>query len=240
MLSYACTVLRNTLSIPTECIVLVVTTSECSGGGARLLDVMIVGAGGLGQEARDAVESSRSLCFVGFLDDDPDLPDVVGAVSPVEASRAQGLLIAIGDPRTRRAVRNRLGTDVRYVSVVHASAVVSPSATIGAGCLIGALAYVGPRAIVGDHVLVNVHAEVGHDSRLERYVTLSPLSATNGGAVLGEGVFLGTHASVGVGVSIGRWTKVAAGARVVADVGEGFLVAGNPAQGRRMFTPDGV
>lgn len=225
----------HTLSILNDGIVPIVTTSAISGDASQPTEVLIVGAGGLGREARDAMETSTRHRFAGFLDDDRSLPDVVGSLDDEAAIGTHGLIIAIGDPAVRLSVLARLGAGARFVTVVHSSAVVSPSASIGAGCLVSALSYVGPRARIGNHVLVNVHAEVGHDSVIGDFATLSPMAVTNGAVRLGEGVFMGTQASVGVGVSVGRWSKVASGARVDGDVGEGFLVAGNPARGRRLF-----
>ena len=146
-------------------------------------------------------------------------------------------LLAVGDPGVRWALAGRLSGFNRWAIVSHPSAVISPRAQLGPGCYVGALAYVGPFAAVGPHSVVNVHAEVGHHAQVGAFTTLSPLAALNGNVSLGEGSFLGTGATVEPGLSIGAWTRVAAAAHVRDSCGDGMLLVGNPAGGRRFYKP---
>lgn len=204
-----------------------------------LKNAVVIGAGGLGREVRDAIEDAAETggpAFAGFLDDAATGPDVLGPVSLASTLPADtGFIVAIGDPGVRRQLVLGLGSLDRWITVIHPTAVVSKRATVGAGCFLAPLSYVGAGAVLGDHVVVNVHSQVGHDATAGTFSTLSPMCALNGHSILGEGCFLGTSASVGVGVEIGQWTKVAAGARVTKSVGDGFLLTGNPAAGRAMF-----
>lgn len=204
-----------------------------------ITEVVVIGAGGLGREVRDAIDAverdSGMLRFRGYLDDSSDLADVLGSTDLVpHFDISTGFLVAVGDPGLRKELVNRIGAR-RFVSVIHSTAVVSASASVAAGTFIAPFAYVGAGARVGGHSIVNVHAQVGHDARVGEFASLSPLATLSGGSEVGIGCFLGTAALLDVGVTVGEWSKVSAGAWVTKDVVPGSLVAGNPAVSRRMF-----
>jgi acetyltransferase EpsM len=206
----------------------------------RRESVIVIGAGGLGREVRDAVDASQAFGgprFGGFLDDFTEGPEVVGKLSAMGTFASTSYIVAIGDPAARASVISSAPPNIEFASLIHPAAVVSPSASVGVGVFIAPMAYVGSGAIVGPHTVVNVHAQVGHDAATGQFVTLSPQVALNGHCVVGEGCFLGTASMVAKGVTIGRWSKVATGACVMRSTGEGFLLAGNPAKGRQMFRP---
>ena len=207
----------------------------------KFSSIAVIGAGGLGREIRDAIEACVGRGgpgFAGFLDDTAVGDDVIGDVRSAAALAPKtGVIIAIGEPAVRYSVANRLSATSNWTTVVHPSAVVSTRATVAEGSFVAPLSYVGAGAVVGSHAVINVHSQVGHDASTGAFVTLSPMCALNGGAVVGDGCFLGTAATVGVAVHLGRWSKVAAGARVTSSTGEGHLLTGNPATGRAMFRP---
>jgi acetyltransferase EpsM len=196
--------------------------------------IVIVGAGGLGSEVRDAIDAVVSLEFVGYLDDHRLASDVLGPVTAGSIPDGAAVVVAVGESTIRRQLLGRLGS-ADFVTVVHPSAVVSPSATIGVGSYVAAFCFVGPNATVGRSAMINVHAEVGHDATVGHFVTISPQAALNGGSRVGDGCFLGHAASIAPGVTVGAWSKIAAASRVTVNVDDGWLVTGNPARGRRMF-----
>jgi acetyltransferase EpsM len=201
-------------------------------------EIVVIGAGGLGREVRDAIDAAQARGgpeFVGFLDDYAEGPEVIGTVSAMGSIASVCYVVAIGDSAVRAGVVGGAPPNVEFASVVHPAAVVSPRATVGPGVFVAPLAYIGPGAIVGAHTIVNVHSQVGHDAVTGEFVTLSPLVALNGHSIVGQGSFLGSVSAVDIGVSVGRWSKVAAGSRVTRSAGDGFLLVGNPAKGRQMF-----
>ena len=62
-----------------------------------------------------------------------------------------------------------------------------------------------------------------------------PYSTANGGTILEEGVFLGTHAVINPMIRIGAWSKVASGSMVYRDVPPNCLALDNPAKVRPLL-----
>jgi UDP-2-acetamido-3-amino-2,3-dideoxy-glucuronate N-acetyltransferase len=129
---------------------------------------------------------------------------------------------------------------------------VREGAKLGRGCIVGRGAYIGPDVELGDHVKLQNYALVYEPARLESGVFIGPAAVlTNDtyprsvdpdgtlkrggdwaakGVTVREGAAVGARAVVVAGVTIGRWSLVAAGAVVSRDVPDFALVAGVPAR----------
>lgn len=217
---------------------------------AMTASLTIVGAGGFGREvlayARDVVRAGAALRIAGFLDDNPDALQgkdtgaaVIGSVATLSPGDGDRFVIAVGEPRVRRALAAALAArgvrDDAFVSIVHPTAYVAGA--LAPGCVIAPFAFVGPGASLGRHAVLNTYASAGHDAQLGACAVLSPYAVVNGNVVLEDGVFLGTHATVVPGKRVGAWSKLGAGAVAHGDLEAGSLAMGNPAKGRVMFGP---
>ncbi|MCA9564790.1 MAG: NeuD/PglB/VioB family sugar acetyltransferase [Myxococcales bacterium] len=210
------------------------------------MDLVIVGAGGFGREvfqhALDARKAGAPLDVIGFLDDRPDalegfdLP--VGVLGSFNDERylSSRVVIALGDQAERLRLREAVSAvGGELVSVIHPTAYVAESSRLGVGLVIGPGVYIGINASVGDNAAFNVYSSVGHDAMVGRDGVLSSYSAVTGSCAVGDGVFTGTHVTISPGVTVGGWSKVAAGSVVTRDCPPGSLLVGNPAKGRVMF-----
>lgn len=211
---------------------------------SKTFDIVIVGAGGFGREVlqyvRDAFAGDSGYRIKGFLDDQPpdlaafglSLP-VLGNTREYQPVEAERFVIAVGDPRVRAALSERLaGLGARFLSVVHPRSYVAPSASVGEGCIVAPFATIGAHAAIGDHTVLTYYASVGHDARVGRWCALSPHSVTNGMTTIGDRVFLGAHAVVNPLQRVADDAKVAAGAVVYRPVPASTLASGNPAKAR--------
>jgi sugar O-acyltransferase (sialic acid O-acetyltransferase NeuD family) len=205
-------------------------------------EVIVIGAGGFGREVSEWAQDS-GLNVVGFADDDPDalqgfnygLP-ILGPIEAVQNEESVAFVVAVGEPATRRHLADRLeAVGGSLVSVIHPRAYVAKTAQIGHGCILAPYVQVSADATVGANTALSPFASIWHDAVVGSHCFFCPYGVVTGGVELGDGVFLGTHATVVPRISVGSGTRVAAGAVVTRDVGQGLLMIGMPARGRALF-----
>jgi sugar O-acyltransferase (sialic acid O-acetyltransferase NeuD family) len=163
-------------------------------------------------------------------------PSCHASVDSVEGLAAKEFLICVGDPVGRHKIFRELRSKgAKFGRIIHPTAWVASSSSVGEGVIVAPFGYIGPRAVVGDNCLLNVRATVGHDVVLGASVVLSPHVDLNGGARCGGASLIGAGVIVDPRVGIGACSKVASGSVVKRSFDDGFLLVGNPANGRRMF-----
>jgi len=211
--------------------------------------LVIIGAGGHGREVLDVAEAINAVSprfeVLGVVADhaDRELLARRGAVhlgsvdALIEGSLADlpldtVVVLAIGDPATRKALADRLDSTVYGVApaLVHPHATVGADVRLGDGAVLAAGSRVTTNVTIGAHVQLNVAAVVSHDSVVGDHATLSPGVLVNGSVTIGAGAFLGTGAIVTPGRTLGPWSVVGAGAVVVHDVPGGVTATGVPAR----------
>jgi sugar O-acyltransferase (sialic acid O-acetyltransferase NeuD family) len=205
-------------------------------------DLVILGAGGMGQEVADivsaAVADGSDWRLIGFIDDDSSLHgrEVLGL--PVLgdhrwlSDHKAAVAIGVGAP----AARCRAWAAAQSVGAVDAPTLVHPTAYLGlgveldSGTMVGAHATLTADVVVGRFAIVNVGATVSHNARLADFATVAPGAHLAGNVHLGEGADVGIGASVTQGNAIGEWSIVGAGAVVIDDVEANTTVVGCPAR----------
>jgi sugar O-acyltransferase (sialic acid O-acetyltransferase NeuD family) len=208
---------------------------------AESIAIVLVGAGGLGREVLnyvlEAIRPTPHMRVKGFLDDNLsalspyrcEFP-ILGSILDYRIEPQDRFVMTIGECVTRAELIRKLeARGARFITIIHPTAYVAANATVGDGCIVGPFCAIGSDVRVGDHVLLTSYSSLAHDSVSHSFVVLSPYSAANGGAILEEGVFLGTHAVVNPLIRIGAWSKVASGSIVYRDVPPNCLALDNPA-----------
>jgi len=164
------------------------------------------------------------------------VPQIHARLDTVADLASKRCVIAVGDPRLRfRLMQEVFDAGGILGSVIHPSAYVAATATIGSGTIVCPMVFVGPFARVGANCALNVHAVVGHDVVVGDCAVLSPGADINGHGTAGDGSFLGAGAIISPKVSLGAFSKLSAGSVLNRSTEEGYLMHGNPAQGRQMF-----
>jgi sugar O-acyltransferase (sialic acid O-acetyltransferase NeuD family) len=203
--------------------------------------LFIVGAGGFGREvavwAAHWLAQEPAFVLHGFLDDNAralegfpsDLP-LLGTPGAFEFQPGDGALIAIGNPKTRRAVANVLQGRVTFPILIHPAAIVGPHCQLGEGSIVCPTTVLTTNVRFGKHVIANLGCSIGHDATLGDFTTLSPHVSVSGGAITGEGVFVGSNASLVPLVKVGAGAVIGAGSLVLRPVPENVTVFGLPAR----------
>ena len=202
---------------------------------------MIAGAGGFGRELESWLElvspESRDWFIHGYLDDNeraldrfPSDYQVVGDIDSFPFLETDLVVLAIGNPDTKRAVVERLNGRVEFFTFLAPGARLGKHVSLGKGTVVGVNCILTTNIEVGDFVTINSFSAIGHDVKIGSWSSLMGNVMVNGGCVLGEGAYIGTSVSLIPGRRIGNGSIVGAGAIVFRHVAEGTTVIGNPAK----------
>lgn len=202
--------------------------------------LIVIGGGGHAREviwlAREAIQPWD---VVGCLDDRDDVQGqllsgvpVIGRVQDWASHPDSYFVVAIGNPRVRRQVVQRMASagTPRFATLVHRSVQMSSFVNIGAGSIITAGCVLTTQIEVGQHVILNTSSTVSHDCVIADGVTVAPMVAISGEVRLADACEIGTGACIRQGLRIGRGAMVGMGAVVTRDVPDFDLVVGSPAR----------
>jgi sugar O-acyltransferase (sialic acid O-acetyltransferase NeuD family) len=208
-------------------------------------DLALVGSGGFGREAAEAVRALIAAGvpwrLLGFIDDDPAKQGEIIDGTPVIGTRAElkrlpdvRVVVCTGRPDnyvSRPRIVDSLGFPAeRYATIIHPTASVSPSSSVGPGSVLLANVVLTAAVRVGAHVAVMPHVTLTHDDVVENFATLASRSALGGGVRVCRGAYLGAGAIIGEQRVIGELALVGMGAVVTKDVPAREVWAGVPAR----------
>jgi sugar O-acyltransferase (sialic acid O-acetyltransferase NeuD family) len=203
--------------------------------------VIILGANHLGRAAREIFESNQVEVY-GFLDDNKSLHNKeIDEVMVLGSTDDDGFLkligkkceafVAVDDNRLRKSLVKTLN-EVRKtqpVNAIHQQSTISKRADIGYGNYIDIDVTIAPGAKIGSHCILYAKATVGVECLIGNFVQIGSGAQINPGVKIEDEVFIGSGVIVVSGVTIGKGARVGAGSVVVASVGVGETVFGNPA-----------
>ncbi len=210
----------------------------------KLRPLYIIGAGGFGREAAWLVERlnavSPTWSFRGFIDDDDTLLNKevdgykVHSDRDVLESEKEDVwcAIAIGDAyaRKKRIERLKPFSNVHYPVLIDPDARISNRVRIGDGTIICAGTTVTVDVEIGKHNIINLDCTVGHDAKLDDYVTLYPNVNVSGAVKIGECSEIGVGSKIIQGLEIGSGVVVGANSGVFRDIQDYATALGNPAR----------
>lgn len=208
--------------------------------------LVIVGCGGFGREVHDVVDAlvanGANLQLIGYVDDNPTVEAdrlvarrgarILGPRSWFQsADKDVRYVVGVGQGKICRLLDVELSAlGFEPHSLVHPDTTLGFDVDISPGVIICAGARLTTNVRVGRHVHIDRNCVVGHDSRLDDYAIMYPMSTLSGGVTLGVGSLLGAASTVLQNLNIGSDVIVGAGAVVTSDLPNCVTVRGVPAR----------
>lgn len=206
-------------------------------------DLVIFGAGGLGREMLFQLGEENKLTpkynILGFVDDGhstgelvDDYPVLGGCDYLLTRNEKTNVIIAIGNPRVRRLIHEKLSANrnLVYPTVIAPNVICSDRVRFGEGCIVGFGSVLTVDIEIGDFVLISNSCNIGHDAVLSDYVTLYPAAHISGNVHLEQEVQMGVGSNIIQGLSVGEGSFVGAGATVVRSIPAHCTAVGVPAK----------
>lgn len=201
--------------------------------------LIVIGFGGLGKEVH-WLAARLGVHVRGFLDDNPNLlgaefcnASVLGTVSDWKAYSECEFIIAIGNPRIRMRIRDKMlqyGVP-NFATLVDPSAVVDfTQVSVGEGSLICAGTTCTVEINIGAHVVINPSCSVAHEVVIRDFVTLAPKVAISGNVHIDSLAEIGTGSCIRQGLDLGAGSMLGMGSVLTKNIPESELFFGNPAR----------
>lgn len=133
--------------------------------------LLIVGAGGLGQDVAEIANLTGRYTKIAFLDDAPTaekerLYNIVGSTSELEkfAGKFEYCIAAVGNNAIRMQVHRKIQELGFMIPIlIHPTAIVHPLASLDQGDIIRAMCFVSSGVDIGESVLLNIGCKIDHN-----------------------------------------------------------------------------
>ena len=206
--------------------------------------VFILGAGGMARESFDVyIDLGKETDVLGFLEENCKREGELLNGKPIHdisylkqfEEKTPLLIGAIGSTKRKRLIEKLDEEGYEFDTLIHPSVLCSRWVKIGAGSIVTPGVIMTCQVDIGRHVILNLGVHINHDVNIGKYVTLSPGVEVMGRVTIGDEVFMGAGATILEQITVGNGAIIAAGAVVTEDVPEMALVAGVPAQVKKIY-----
>jgi sugar O-acyltransferase (sialic acid O-acetyltransferase NeuD family) len=141
------------------------------------------------------------------------------------------VVIAVGDPRDRFDMVQRLPKETKYFTHIHKSVqILGDDIEIGEGSIICAGTIITTNVKLGKHTHLNLQTTIGHDCEIGNYFTTAPGAKISGNCKIYSCVYVGTNASIKEKLSIHSFTTIGSNAAVVKNIEESGTYVGVPSK----------
>lgn len=209
-----------------------------------LKDIAIFGAGGFGREVacllRQINKTTPQWNFIGFYDDGIekgsclDYGVTLGGMADLNAvDRPLSVVVALGNPATLKNVVEQITNEnIDFPNIISPDVALldSHSLTMGKGNVICMGNFFSCQVSMGDFNMFVGYTTVGHDASFGSYNCLMPGARISGHVSLADCNLVGSGAVVLQGIAIGSDTTIGAASAVIAPTKDGHTYIGNPAK----------
>jgi len=141
------------------------------------------------------------------------------------------MMVAIGDPRDRYDVVQRLPKETKFFTFIHPTALIlDDNINIGEGSFIGANSILTTNIKIGKHALLNRGNHIGHDTTIGDYFSAMPGAIVSGNVRIFDIVYLGTNSSIKEKTSIHSFTTIGLNSGVIKSIEEPGVYGGTPSK----------
>lgn len=208
--------------------------------------IVIIGASGFGKEvAWLAHRLHRKI--KGFLDDDEHIQGTFFSKKPVLGKIADWMnhsecefVVAIAAPRIRKKIVNIILTNGcnQFATLIDpAVSIDQENARVGKGSVICAGSVCTLDVEIGEHCIINKLCSIGHDVKVDDFVTLSPLVMLGGNSHIQTGVEIGASSCIRQQLTVNYGAMLGMGSVLTKNAPQNTLLVGNPAMPIRILTP---
>ena len=134
-----------------------------------MLEKVLIGYGGHAREVISQIGINLP-CFV----DDEFVDENTLPLSKLNFEECE-VMVAIGDPISRKKIVDKLPPNTKYFTFIHPTAqIMDDNIEIGEGSFIGAYSILTTNIKLGKHTLLNRGNHVGHDTISGHYLSMMP------------------------------------------------------------------
>ena len=208
-------------------------------------NIAIFGAGGFGKEIACLInlinEEKPIWNFIGFFDDGVEIGtkvshygEVLGGMNELnDWDVSLGIVIAIGEPRTLKNVRERIvNPHIEFPNLIHPNFVVADadSYSIGQGNIIQGGCSLSCDVKIGSFNVFNGAVAMGHDDVIGDYNVIMPGVRISGEVVIGNCNLVGVGSIILQQIKVGNDICLGAGSVLMTKPKDGNTYIGNPAK----------
>jgi sugar O-acyltransferase (sialic acid O-acetyltransferase NeuD family) len=184
----------------------------------------LIGYGGHAREVMSQMNETL-ICFV----DDEYVVKGTKPLSEFDPNKYE-VMIAIGEPKIRFDIVNKLPKNTKYFTWVHPTAIIGDSVDIGEGSFIGAYSILTTNIKIGKHTILNRGNHIGHDCEIGNYFSMMPGSIVSGNVKIYDCVYMGTNSSIREKLNVHSLSTIGMGSVVVSNINETGTYIGVPAK----------
>ena len=201
--------------------------------------ICIIGTGGFGREtltclideiSKKELEIEEIVVFM-VADKFYEKSKIMGIPVIKESefkSENYKVVVAIGDPKKRKKIIDKLPPETEFKTIIHPNVVISDWVEIGEGSIITSGTILTCNIKIGKHSHLNLHTTIGHDCIIGNYFSASPGTNISGNCEFGNCVYFGTNSSTRQGIKISDNVTIGMGGVVVKNINEEGVYIGNP------------